>query len=135
MNILLFASQFCHTTSSKTYSFSKVKSIINTTIMQQGQACLTPVSDLKTSQIFLSKILPVSPFAVQSGSPLGRRRFHRLKFHARRLELAQTQTPLPGASPAPHWWSSHPSSHPMSSIWQPFPETHKHTHTGGRRHG
>lgn len=131
----IFSSTNCpHTSSSKAASCSKVKRLLNT-ITQQGQACLTPVFDLKTSYIFLSKILPVSPFAGQSGSPLGRRRFHRLKFHARRLELAQTQTPLPGASPAPHWWSSHPSSHLMSSIWQPFPETHKHTHKGGRRHG
>ncbi len=81
-----------------------------------------------------SFFLPVFPSVGRSESLSGQRRFHTLRFPARCPEPAQTQTLLPGASPAPRWWSGRPSSHQTSSIWQPAPErphTHTHTHTHG----
>lgn len=74
-------------------------------------------------------ILPVSPSVELSESPSRRRHSRRLRFLARHQELAQTQTLLQDASPAPHWWSGHPSSHPMSSIWQPAPGRYTQTNT------
>lgn len=87
--------------------------------------------EAKTGLIFPSApfILPVFPSVGLNESPSGQRRFHKLRFPSRRLEPAQRQTPPPGASPAPRWWSGHPSNHPMSSIWQPAPERPPHMHT------
>lgn len=67
--------------------------------------------------------LPASPAAELIGYPEVRTHSRRRKFPSRHPgQSPQRSHPL-GASPGPHWLSSHPSDRQESSTWLPAPRT------------
>lgn len=67
--------------------------------------------------------LPASPAAELIGYPEVRTHSHRRKFPSRHPGQSPRRSHPLGASPGPHWLSSHPSDRQESSTWLPAPRT------------